>query len=330
MIAIGDKVFGRLEDILKKIKKEHRELSEKAERIRNSGIEGLNESPTVKLRPLEFEGDVCAVDSGFLFRRFSGYDVAVCRAAGVLLYYESGEMKKTEYCPSRRPGYDVDVVSGLDEHESASFRSIFRLEKEISLSLKMIEEFSPAVFLVDGSLLPLPSDNPGKQGQLKERYSALLKTYERLFEKSIEKETVLAGVIKDSRSKRFSGIAGVQSPDVLFTDSLLKEDERTAVFSYSDSGTKINNSEKIKCFYLKPSKHDLPLRVEYFDSGKDGKIAEKLLYLSKINRSFAYPSVLIEADMCAALDGSVMDDLQGRISGGMRPLKRNSRPFSRR
>lgn len=332
----GDILFRKLKEVLTTIREENRTLSEKAGGIRSSeeSLDGLCENPLIHgVENTRFTGCVCAVDSGLLSRRLSGYDVVVGRTAGTAFTYEDGMLRETGYLPSKQPTPEVEVASGLDEHESAVFRSIYRLKNEIALAVECLEKFSPELLLIDGSLLPLPNDRPPKSSRLVRNYNELLSLYSTLFDGVMAKKAGLAGVIKDSRSSKLSEMAGINSQDVLFTDALLKEGERTASFPYKSKKEQldeIKHSEKVRAFYLKPSEHDIPLRIEYLHYKEHEKLPGELLFLSRINRSFAYPSVLIEADMCAALDGSVMDELQDRIcSEGLRPLRRYSRPFKR-
>ncbi|MCK4883331.1 MAG: hypothetical protein KAS30_00540, partial [Candidatus Diapherotrites archaeon] len=104
-------------------------------------------------------------------------------------------------------------------------------------------------------------------------------------------------------------------------------------------------SEKIKVIYLKNSKFDRPLRVEFMlnEKIKDGanenrneserKLMEKIFFLSSSLRTYAYPTVLIEADLRAKLKyeevefalNSVID--QARSTSILLELRRDSRPF---
>ncbi|VVB98593.1 Uncharacterised protein [uncultured archaeon] len=148
-------------------------------------------------------------------------------------------------------------------------------------------------------------------------------------------------MIKDSRSKRFVDIAkaaiDLHSSDTVFLNHLLKEGERTFAFRYTsdvkrhpitrDFGTE---AEAVNAMYLKPVEGDRPLRVEFIGSDFSG-IASLVYTLSKINRTYAYPSVLIEADLRAALDPLELERAQKSLAMqtgmGMMPLRRNSRPF---
>jgi len=127
--------------------------------------------------------------------------------------------------------------------------------------------------------------------------------------------------------------------DTFFTNFLLKEKERTAIFPYASENKKTpvmkdlgDFSDSVFLFYLKPSDHDLPLRIEFFDCGKSiGEIASILLSLCSLSSNFAYPAILIEADLCAAMDPLEMERVKKELfmlsKGAMQELRRNSRPF---
>ena len=91
--------------------------------------------------------------------------------------------------------------------------------------------------------------------------------------------------------------------------------------------------------YLKPVKYDRPVRVDFLIPKNENPkaFAEKLSTLvhslSKLNRQYAAPAILIEADLRAAARPEEMEALYSRIFSqiGMKPsilkLRRNDRPF---
>ena len=85
--------------------------------------------------------------------------------------------------------------------------------------------------------------------------------------------------------------------------------------------------KKIKVTYMKPAREDLPLRVEILG---DVERASSIVYsLSAISERFAYPAILVEADMCAALDATEIESVEFSLSrlAGLKPLRRHFRPF---
>lgn len=127
--------------------------------------------------------------------------------------------------------------------------------------------------------------------------------------------------------------------DTFFANFLLKEKERTAIFPYASENKKTpvmkdlgDFSSSVFLFYLKPSDYDLPLRLEFFDCGKSfDEMSSILLSLCSLSANFAYPAVLIEADLCAAMDPLEMDKVKKELfllsNGSLQELRRNSRPF---
>ena len=81
-----------------------------------------------------------------------------------------------------------------------------------------------------------------------------------------------------------------------------------------------------------PVAGDRPLRVEFLEGEKKyGEIIGVIASLSKINRNYAYPAVLIDADLRAAMDPLELERAKRSLSLFAGPellqLRRNSRPF---
>lgn len=133
----------------------------------------------------------------------------------------------------------------------------------------------------------------------------------------------------------------MHTSDTNFLHFMLEAGERTCVFPYASAPAKHQVlkdlgswAEKILSFYLKPVKDDRPLRVEFLSGQKTfSEVASLAHSLSCVHKAYAYPAVLIEADLRAALDGDEFERAYaelfsklGRSSSLMR-LRRNSRPF---
>lgn len=276
---------------------------------------------TVEKKPLE--ASVCAVDGGLLYSRMHGLDISISRAVAVNFTYADGKPSVHEYHPSRAPQPSVEIMTSLDEHEANVFRSLVRLSQEIKCAAEAVEKFRPDLLLLDGSLLPLPSDIPAKSSQLRRMYDDLTGSYRKLY----SYDCLFCGVIKDSRARRLSP----DCSDSVLCDYLLGEGERTKEFPYFEK-TPPNNElgelgARIAVTYIKPSENDIPLRTEVL--GDVEKAASYVMGLSAISSHFAYPAALIEADMCAALDPLEMESIERQLQSkaGIMPLRRNSRPF---
>lgn len=266
---------------------------------------------------------VCAVDGGLLYHRMHGVDIAVARAVAVNFKYSDGRPTGHQYHPSRSPQSSVEIKSSLDEHEANVFRSLVRLKHEIECANEAVEKFKPDLLLLDGSLLPVPSDIPSKSSQLRPTYDSLLETYGKLY----SQDCLFCGVIKDSRARRLSQ----DCSDSVLCSYLLSEGERTREFSYfekppADKELGLLGSD-VQVTYIKPSANDIPLRIEIL--GDVEKASSYLMGLSAISSHFAYPAALVEADMCAAMDPVELESIERQLQtkAGIMPLRRNSRPF---
>jgi hypothetical protein len=280
-----------------------------------------------------FKLSVCAVDGGLLAQRVHGADIVVFRAVGVNFTYDGRKLGAFAYHPSKSPEPSLELKNSLDEHEANVFRSLVRLNSELSCAISSLERFRPKLLLMDGSLLPLPSDRPESGSSLLPMYDELISLYSRLFSLSKEKKCMLCGVVKDSRARKLAEDLGFSCSDTLLCGYLLSQGERTRAMPYFEekkapSKDMLALGQKISVFYLKPSEHDLPLRIEAYDCDAD-EAASVILSLSSISENFAYPAVLIEADMCAALDPKEMEAIESSLLNlsGLKPLRRNSRPF---
>ncbi len=279
---------------------------------------------------IQLNFSVAAVDGGILSSRMHGIDLVLFRAVGVCFKYNDSRLESFSYVPEKYPQSQFESSSFLDEHEALVFKSLLRLKSELSAALLTIEKFSPSVFLFDGSLLPLPNDRVNKDSKLYSLYLEVISLYNQLFALSIEKKCILCGVIKDSRSNRVAKSYSIDSSDTVLCNFLLEEGERTADLSYGESDKQIENCQNVRFFYTKPSKNDLPLRIEYlsYDGVTIEAVSSLIHSLSSINDRFGYPPILVEADMCATMDGKEMEYiLESLRSSDVSDLRRNSRPF---
>ena len=311
---VASPFFMDINELAAGIRKSHDELRGRAASMQELKLSVSGKAPSLS---------VCAVDGGLLYHRMHGVDIAVARAVAVNFTYSDGRPKSHEYFPSKFPSSSVEIKSSLDEHEANLFRSLARLKHEIECANGAVEKFRPELLLLDGSLLPVPSDIPAKNSQLRPVYDTLLETYQKLY----SHDCLFCGVIKDSRARRLSQ----DCSDSVLCNYLLSEGERTKEFPYfekppSDKELGRLGSE-IKVTYIKPSENDIPLRLEIL--GDVELASSHLMGLSAISKHFAYPAALVEADMCAALDPVEIESIERELQSkaGILPLRRNSRPF---
>jgi len=335
-----------LEPLARMIRESREMVAENAKAIREGGSapEGAQEKTLVlKVGKGEPGFSVCAVDGGLLADRFVGSDIAVRRSVAVSFAYGNSKLGTVRHHPKKFPETEVGFMSGLDEHDSLVFRSLFRLQGEIAVALEAVEKFKPDYLLLDGSIVLLGSDRPGDGSPLTKDYDGLLKSYRELYRKCESSGCQLVGVIKDSRGKRLADALRdrllVDVSDIVLADALLNEGERTCALKYSEDASKHpvlkslgEWADKMRIFYMKPSASDSPLRIEFIQSGKPAdEIASDICALCSISKAFAYPAALIEADMCAALDPLEMEKIKRSLfvmtGGASRPLRRAERPF---
>lgn len=285
-----------------------------------------------KVAPHQLPETICAVDGGLLSHRMHGADIALTRAVAAIFTYGPDGLRSCAYHPSRSPPPSVHMESSLDEHESLVFRSLARLRHELSCAMSALEAHSPRLLLMDGALLPLPSDRPPADSTIFPLYSEVLGLYASLFAKAEAKGCMLCGVVKDSRARKLSKALGLACSDSVLCGFLLEPGERTRAMPYFEEkapgGDVARLSGRISVFYIRPSEADLPLRVEVL-GGRVDEAASAVLALSSLSESFAYPAPLVEADLCAALDPSELEPIEASLFSlsGLRPLRRNSRPF---
>ncbi|MCI0503900.1 DNA double-strand break repair nuclease NurA [Candidatus Micrarchaeota archaeon] len=317
----------RIAELAREIREGYEGLRKKARIARETDpslVIGVGRSP-ISL-------SVCAVDGGLLAGRMHGADIVVARAVAAHFVYECSKIKSNAYLPSKSPKPALDIRNSLEEHEALVFRSLIRLRHELACAIEALDKFRPRLLLMDGSLLPLPGDRPPEGSGLRPLYDEVLSLYGKLYSGCGDRGCMLCGVVKDSRSRKLAKELGASCSDTLLCGYLLEEGERTREMGYFEG--KAPNAEvgalggRIRVFYLKPSKNDLPLRIELLDSGVD-EAASAICSLSAISDNFAYPAILIEADMCAALDSAELESIEASLSAqsGLRPLRRNSRPF---
>ncbi len=275
---------------------------------------------------------VCAVDGGLLAARMHGADIVLSRAVAVRFDYRASRPAGFGYHPGKNPPFDIDTDSSLDEGESLAFRSLVRLRSELRCALEAHGKWGAGALLLDGSLLPLPSDRPGGGSALGGLYSDVIGLYSRLFAQCEGPGTLLCGVVKDSRSRRLSRSLGADLPDTVLCHHLLQAGEMTRPIPFSDAGRGADEASalasRVSVLYIRPSESALPLRVEVL-GGRAESAASLVLGLSSISENFAYPAPLVEADMRATMDPAEIEAVEYALSSlsGMRSLRRNSRPF---
>ncbi|NVM31119.1 MAG: DNA double-strand break repair nuclease NurA [Candidatus Helarchaeota archaeon] len=305
-----------------------------------------------EVRPADLHGmQIVGIDGSIISKSLHGVDLMLTRAVAVLFKMQK-EKPVVQYFPNVAPNpklvFNLDIFSGL---EIDILNSLARIEEEIQLAIEMAPR-NPDVILLDGSIIPLILDKPPSSSALNQKYVDIIGKYEELFEKCLEHDVLLAGVIKDTRSTRFMHILGKVLPvliskipelqgvreidyrpiihqtlDATFLFRFLEPGERSFTFKYSESAskhailkdfTKRDWSEMIFSFYLKPVQFDLPTKVEFLAPLNPIKYAKRIasviLPISNQHAEYGVPSVLIEADARARLFENDLDYVYDSLS----------------
>lgn len=322
-------------------------LNENALSLRNSEFASgeFLEGRMIKQLPVQtpVSGNVCAIDSGLLAHATHGVDIVMARSVAVNFSYNNSGLVSCTYYPAKMPEPEIEIKTALDEYDTLIWRSLIRLKSEINAALEAIDKFSPAIVLLDGSILPLAKDRPGNDSNLFQDYSGLIGLYRKIYSLCKEKNIFLIGVIKDSRGKRFMSIVDKEKTrqescnDSVFLNCLLRERERTSVMRYASDASRqpilkdlADFTDNIYICYMKITKNDRPMRIEFLNFDGDFEKQISLVHsLSAISENYAYPAALTEADLCAEMDERELGRLTRAFSnfGISCALRRNSRPF---
>ena len=339
----------KLTKLTSHIRKENPKLSSK---------DALEEKLFLGTPDVEFTGKITAVDGGILANELHALDLFLIRSVAASFSYENGRLCGHSFYPAAFPEPEATTEYALDSHESNWLKNIKRLNSEIKCATGAVKKETPAVLFLDGSIIPQVADKPAANSKVYAHYEELVGNYLELFRLCESQGVMLAGIIKDSRGKHFLSLVEkemalppgeadllTKTNDTAFLFSLLQEKERTLAFQYATfSDHPILKdfkgfAEKVCSFYLKPVKYDRPLRVDFLlpknqEIGAYVQTLSSLVYsLSKHNRQYAYPAVLIEADLRAAMDPQELDRVydtyfaQAGMSASTFKLRRNSRPF---
>ena len=305
---------------------------------------------------------IAGVDSGFVAKRLASVDLVLIRAVGAVFDYKGGKLRGAKYYPDFFHFPEPHISSGsLEDDEAEQSKSLMRLREEVAASKKVIELHSPKYLFIDGSIVPQYQDKPRKESDLSKNYGNIISEFESLYSLAQEKGTTLISTVEDSRGSRFRQILqeeilphdNVVPPQSLdgffdssFLDYFLSLGERSCAFTYTKN---IKQHPVLQDFdakwsgciyglYIKPSLFDRPLRVEFIcrDSSKLKETADEVasvaLALSSMHREYAYPTVLIEADLRAKLKNDEIEIVYNKImdklgSGVKLKMRRDNRPF---
>ncbi len=322
----------------------------------------LEEKLVSPMQRAELDCSIAGVDSGFVGKDLLALDLVLVRALGVVFSYKKGKVAKAEYFPNHYSFPQPSLSSGsLEFDEFQCSKSIQRLLMEVGTAKEVIERFSPSYCFLDGSIVPQYADKPRKDSKIKSAYRRLLVQFQSLYAAAEKNSCELVACVEDSRGSRFRAIlqrellpgnASLAAElddcyDAILLDYLLKPGQRSMAFAYTGSIKEHpilmdfdeSWAKAVHAFYIKPVAFDRPLRVEFLhQNGKSGlrqhadQTASIVFAQSCMHREYAYPAILIEADLHARLSPKeieiVYDKILNKLGKGFKlRLRRDNRPF---
>lgn len=318
------------------------------------------------LLPAPLDGvRIVGVDGGLVKKSLQGMDCMLSRAVAACFSYEKNRIAGVEYVPSASPAPEPALFESASEVEWLHYSSLRRQHKEVQTALDAIRKFKPTAILMDGSLLPHPADRPTKGSPVAGEYRNLLQDLQQLYTAAREQGVLLAGVIEDSRSRRFcdyvsasilpgippataAGMAALltETADTSLLFWVLEQGERTRLFPVADGanghplvGDIGEWAGQLFTLYLKTASLDRPVRVEVLVNDarspveEADQLARLLLSVSGQHAGYGLPAPLIEADNRAKIAEAEMEQFYLHVISlvGMAPsvmrLRREQRPF---
>ncbi|MFX1564560.1 MAG: DNA double-strand break repair nuclease NurA [Promethearchaeota archaeon] len=294
------------------------------------------------IKPIDLTGlRVGGVDGGLLKKTLRGIELVITRACATIFEFTPSNRVSVIYFPEKSTLPTVKAeLNPISWREADVNASLERLRAELELAIRVQDHHPVELLLLDGSLRPHISDRPSNQSVFSAKYERIAALFDELYEKTRETGTLLAGVVKDSRSQRFIKILGEILPHLIKQHdglkSLLRMDYRSILRTSYDTDlffrilevgerspiirlNELNlddsslvdaehapNNRNLVCIYLRTAQFDYPLRIEIFTGSFDpARIVEKvsamLFPMSSNNEGFALPTVLIDADSQARL-----------------------------
>ena len=333
--------------------------------LRENGKKGLNPNSlekniektlTTKILKTVNEGKIAGIDSGFAGQSFYSLDLMLLRTVGTCFTYDQGKLSSSMYYPETLSLPEPIInTQGLEREEFHKFVSLKRLQAEIQNATHLIENHSPDACFIDGSLILHPMDKPGNESKLHPMYNQTIRDFVALYQAAEKKNCILIGAVEDSRSTRLSEMLHAQEmitiqknetlSDTTLLDKALHAGERSMVFSLAENVEKHTIlmdfpkewAHKLHACYVKPSQWDFPLRIEFLSTPEKAieqadRVSAIAFAQSSLHKDYAFPSVLIEADMRAGLKQEEVELVSDKILSKLgrhtlRLKRRDRRPF---
>jgi len=354
-----------MDEILSNLANKIAEISNKRKALANAidkGIKIKHKIDDIDLGNLK----ICGIDGGFLKKDYHGARLILRRAVAACFNFTNGKLESCEYLPNSRPFPEAIIVNPeYSDQEFNVLSNLKREEIELEMALEAIEKFRPDIIIRDGSIILHPSSAILATSSIYKTYANVTELFKQLYSECERRDILLVGAIEDSKGQRYCNylnkkiipevlnsnsdqkviIAGNMkildnTTDSLFLYYLLDINERTESITYTDLHLPDFESWNNKLFvtYIKPVDYDRPLRLDFISKPENlnettKKITEIVCKISKHNRNYSYPSVLIEADARAKLTDVEIEHFKSALAEklGNNPtlmeLRREGRPL---
>ncbi len=300
----------------------------------------------VKLPPTDLGGlRICGIDGGLLKKSLRGIELVITRAIATIFEYSPSGHVSAKYWPQEGalPRIKANLYP-ISRREAEISASLERVKEELQVAIRVQDRHPSELLLIDGSILPQITDQPSSHSTLVNQHKEIRSLYDGLYTKAEDTGTLLAGIVKDSRSNRFMNLLGELLPHLMkrypqlaalqecdyrtalrsiydseFFFRILEPGERSCIFRLEEAtpaelkaqkGIKAVQKRTVVGFYTRTAKYDYPLRVEVLvpkHYNPEEVVTKVSLMLSSDNDSLALPSVIIEADSQARLVERDMD-----------------------
>jgi len=258
--------------------------------VTGSNIRGLN---------------VVSVDGSSVTKKFMNVDFSFIKAIGVKYYFHQNHVANIKFFPDLGGFNNYFVEGNFFNQDEATVDVKISMDMkcmEINLLNELIERMSDIdLIIIDGSIVIMPIHLLfSKDAEISKKYDTLLKEYHKLYLNCKEKDILLIGSIKDTRTSALSNLLrdSIQLlmpnhsklsdfikidyrkvlryfSDIDLFHRVLKKSERSCIFNCKIEIDKIRDTGIKKeipyyfplafyAFYLKTAKYDTPCRIEFF------------------------------------------------------------------
>jgi hypothetical protein len=267
---------------------------------------------------------VAGCDSGFFCDSLTGIDFVFIKPAGCFFEYKNGKLIKSEkIIEDQKLLFSNDV---LQKDEVAKFVSIERIIEEVQIATKLLE-FNPDYVILDGPVLPQPVDRPLNTSKLYPRYKEMLEAFVELYNEAKKINCVVVGSVEDSRATSFLDMIDLPKKrinDTNYLNFVLEQNQALGFFPIFKEASNVINQDlepfgnfRFNACYFKIN-DDYPLRIEIvnfdFNDEKLKEIKGVLGFLSNVSKTYAYPSVIVNADKYAKTTNSERELIQNLIN----------------